>query len=181
MLKPCWLKSLSGPAGVQCAKEWPQGKRATQTNAGGSAKIQCVAAKTMDSGAELGVEQSRQTAAQNTRSKQYSSITAATAVLPFSCKERTTLPEQFTSTSLSVPSTTAGRTMRKRMTVPTPRVVLVWKRTPPAEMSAVSAKYSWASAVRTVMGSLSGNRTELRESFTPCTSQERLYTGGNLR
>src|SRR6185437_8769915 len=56
------------------------------------------------------------------------------------------------------PRTTAGRTMRKRMTVPTPRVVLVWKRTPPAEMSAVSAKYSWASAVRTVMGSLSGNR-----------------------
>src|SRR5215468_1932762 len=33
-------------------------------------------------------------------------------------------------------------------------------------MSAVSAKCSRASAVRTVSGSLSGKRTELRESFT---------------
>src|SRR6185503_11265834 len=57
--------------------------------------------------------------------------------------------------------------MRKRITVPTPRRFFVWNNTPPAEMSAVSAKYSWASAVRTVMGSLSGNRTELRVSAGP--------------
>ena len=38
---------------------------------------------------------------------------------------------------------------------------------PPAEMSAVSAKYSCASAVRTVIGSLSGKRTELLVSAGP--------------
>src|SRR5690242_21926818 len=57
--------------------------------------------------------------------------------------------------------------MRKRITVPTPSVFLVWKSTPPAEMSAVSAKYSCASAVRTVIGSLSGKRTELLVSAGP--------------
>jgi hypothetical protein len=51
--------------------------------------------------------------------------------------------------------------------VPTPSRLLVWNNTPPAEMSAVSAKYSWASAVRTVMGSLSGKRTELLVSAGP--------------
>src|SRR5690242_5004013 len=44
-------------------------------------------------------------------------------------------------------------------------------------MSAVSAKYSRASAVRTVIGSLSGNRTELRESFTHAPLR-RGYTPG---
>src|SRR4029077_6275070 len=101
------------------------------------------------------------------RSKQYSSITAATAFLPFSSSERTTRPVQFTWTSVSVPRTEAGKTMRKRITVPTSSALLVWNKTPPAEMSAVSAKYSCASAVRTVMGSLSGKRTELLVSAGP--------------
>jgi len=104
---------------------------------------------------------------QRMRSKQYSSITAATAFLPFSSNERTTRPVQFTWTSVSVPSTEAGKTMRKRITVPTPSRLLVWNSTPPAEISAVSAKYSWASAVRTVMGSLRGKRTELLVSAGP--------------
>src|SRR5215467_366063 len=93
-------------------------------------------------------------------------MTAATAFLPFSSSARTTRPEQFTRTSVSVPSTIAGSTMRKRMTVPTSSAALVWNSTPPAEMSAVSAKCSRASFVRMVRGSLSGNRTELREWFT---------------
>jgi len=101
------------------------------------------------------------------RSKQYSSITAATALLSLSSPERTTRPVQFTWTSVSVPSTEAGSTMRNRMMAPTPRLVFVWKRTPPAEMSAVSAKYSWASSVLTVIGRRSGNRTELLVSAAP--------------
>src|SRR5215472_8461551 len=105
-------------------------------------------------------------AAEKTRSKQYSSITAATDFLPLSSSARTTRPEQFTRTSVSVPRTIAGNTMRKRITVPTSSAALVWNSTPPAEMSAVSAKCSLASFVRIVRGSLSGNRTELREWFT---------------
>src|SRR5215813_7412863 len=91
---------------------------------------------------------------------------AATAFFPFSSRERTTRPVQLTRTSVSVPRTIAGNTMRNRITVPTSREALVWKSTPPDEISAVSAKCSRASLVRTVSGSFSGKRTELRVCFT---------------
>src|SRR5215470_3778141 len=102
-----------------------------------------------------------------TRSKWYSSITAATARLPLSSPQRTTRPVQLTSTSVSAPTTAAGSTMRKRIMVPTGSSVFMWNRTPPAEISAVSAKCSRESLVRMVMGSRNGNLTALLRSITP--------------
>src|SRR6478672_13328217 len=115
------------------------------------------------------------------RSKQYSSITAAMAVLPLSFSARTTRPVQFTSTSVSVPRTAAGRMMRKRISVPTSSGAPVWNSTPPAEMSDVSAKYSRASTVLTVIGNLSGKRTELRDSVTCAPLDERVYRHADCR
>jgi hypothetical protein len=97
------------------------------------------------------------------RSNRYSSITAALALRPPSTLHRTTRPIPVTSTSVGAPNTAAGIWMEKSNDDPIAISDSKLNKTPPAEMFCVSA---WCSSPELVMamGSLSGNRTAVRNS-----------------
>src|SRR5262249_34148495 len=108
------------------------------------------------------------------RSNRYSSMTAATDFLPSSGAQRTTRPSPLTITSAGAPMTFAGIEIVNSMLEPTVMSASMLNRTPPAEISCVSALKSDAPA-RIAIGSLTGNRTALRISvICPFSSTRRI-------